>query len=156
MNRSDQDDAGETIPQETGDAEPATTDPAPYVAKLVATPDEAEIQVAEIRVGSPFREDPKGVAAASAAPVPQTPVSYADFGPFLYTAMGASSAAVVVLLFAAAGAFWFPTGGALVAILGTVLSIIGLFSTRKFRYAAIAMLPLHMTLFFVSYARSLG
>ena len=82
--------------------------------------------------------------------------AYGQFGPFLYTAMGASAAAVVVLLFAIAGAWWFPVGGALVAVLGTTLSILGLFSTRRFRYAALAALPLHMLLFFFSYARTLA
>ncbi|MDV6029767.1 MAG: hypothetical protein F9B45_06595 [Phycisphaera sp. RhM] len=69
--------------------------------------------------------------------------------------MGASSAAVVVLVFAALGTWWFPAGGALVAVLGTVLSIVGLFSRRRFRYAAIGTLPLHMVLFVLSYARSM-
>lgn len=151
-------------------------DEQPFVAKLVSasesansgmeaadsTVDGVNAEQPEIRVGSPFRIDPEDLDQidSSATPgqvgagVPEA--AYADFGPFLYTAMGASAAAVVVLLFAAAGAWWFPTGGALVAILGTVLSIIGVFSTRRFRYAAIATLPLHMVLFFVSYARSLS
>ena len=49
-----------------------------------------------------------------------------------------------------------PSRSSVVAVLGTVLSIIGLFSRRRYRYAAIGALPLHMLLFFLSYARSLA
>lgn len=167
MNRSDHDDRdnGESDVQATD--QPTSPD-APFVAKLVSPTDDAAPAAAAgrsaasdevVRVGSPFRTDPTEIRSAP-LPVFTAPASgeaaYADFGPFLYTAMGASTAAVLVLFFASAGAWWFPTGGALVAVLGTVLSIVGLFSTRRFRYAAIAVLPLHMVLFFFSYVRSLG
>ncbi len=112
-----------------------------------------------VRTGSPFRVDPPDVQTPSAA----TPVltlsgeaAYGEFGPFLYTAMGASAAAVVVLVFAGLGAWWFPPGGALVAVLGAILSIVGLFSKRRFRYAALGTLPLHMGLFLLSYTRALS
>ncbi|MCO8121439.1 hypothetical protein NHH03_06800 [Stieleria sp. TO1_6] len=150
-----------------GSDAPVTETPAtdaPFVAKLVDTdasgPTGDEVSAeAEIRSGSPFRIDPPNLvepelpdtAAADAIGAP-----YGDFGPFLYTAMGASTAAVIVLLFAALGTWWFPIGGALVAALGIVLSIIGLFSPRRFRYAAIATLAIHMTLFCFSYVRSMA
>jgi len=81
---------------------------------------------------------------------------YADYGPFLYTSMGAAVSAVMVLLFATAGAVWFPAGGAIVAILGILLSITGLFAARRFRWAAIACLPLHVGLFVFSYVKTLA
>ena len=76
-----------------------------------STVDGVDTQQPEIRVGSPFRIDPEDLDQIDSAATPgQTgtgvpEAAYADFGPFLYTAMGASAAAVVVLLFAAAGAW---------------------------------------------------
>jgi hypothetical protein len=179
MNPSDKQDVAQTEK-----ADVAATADAPFVAKLVTpaprsedltpagggaltagvdSPTDGGSQTAggddSIRVGSPFRKDPPNMRAAP-IPVSAPPLSgeaaYGEFGPFRYTTMGASTAAVAVLLFAAIGAWWFPIGGALVAVLGTVLSIVGLFSTKRFRLAAIAMLPLHISLFFLSYARSLA
>lgn len=111
-----------------------------------------------IRIGSPFRQDPSDLPAAADASIglASGEAAYGEFGPFQYTAMGAATAAVVVLGFAALGAVWFPPGGALVAVLGTVLSITGLFATKRFRYAASATLPLHMGLFVLCYSRSLA
>lgn len=152
MNRPEHDDVESTDNGVQPTTEPAT-ESAPFVAKMIVP------SVDEVHVGSPFRQDPEDLPAESPAGVIFTAsgeAAYGEFGPFLYTAMGASSAAVVVLFFAAAGAFWFPTGGALVAVLGTVLSIVGLFAAKRFRYAAFATLPMHMTLFFLSYVRSLG
>lgn len=113
-----------------------------------------------IRVGSPFREDPpdlmperRGGVSAGGQPVE---AAYADYGPFLYTAMGASVSAVIVLFFDAAGVLWFPPGGALVAILGTILSLVGLFSVRRFRWTALAVLPAHVGLFVLSYFRTIS
>lgn len=161
MNRPEQDGEPDQVgSSETENADRRSTGQAPFVAELISPGESIDGVAEEVRIGSPFREDPADLPAGGPDLPPPTPAAieaaYADFGPFLYTAMGASAAAVVVFLFAAAGAWWFPTGGALVAILGTVLSIVGLFSTRRYRYAAIAMLPLHMALFFLSYARSLG
>ena len=161
MNRSDS-----HVPSETEKADPPVTGEAPFVAKLVRTatdgdpdPPSNESSGDPIRVGSPFHEDPADLPPAgspSFIPMASGEAAYGEFGPFIYTAMGASAAAVLVLLFAAIGAWWFPTGGALVAVLGTVLSVVGLFSTKRYRYAAMATLPMHMGLFFLSYARSLG
>ena len=166
MNQSDNEDALEI--EKANDA--ATAD-APFVAKLVTPESRSDdfVQVggdapAEgvdglIHVGSPFRSDPAELPASIvtvSVPSLSGEAAYGEFGPFRYTAMGASTAAVAVLLFAAIGAWWFPTGGALVAVLGTVLSIVGLFSTKRFRLAAFAMLPLHVSLFFLSYVRSLA
>ena len=134
----------------------------PFVAKLVADgtpspPPAEQTNVAGVRVGSPFRKDPADLGPESPAVTTPQPIeaAYADYGPFLYTAMGASVAAVIVLIFDAAGSLWFPAGGAVVAVLGTVLSIIGLFSLKRFRWAALAAFPAHIALFFFSYARSL-
>ena len=159
----------------TEKADVAATADAPFVAKLV-TPaartddlspagentagETPSILAADpsIRVGSPFRQDPDHLPSATvplSLPGHSGEAAYSEFGAFRYTAIGASSAAVTVLLFAAVGAWWFPAGGALVAVLGTVLSIVGLFSTKRFRIVAIAALPLHISLFFLSYARSL-
>lgn len=118
------------------------------MAKLVVEPTEESGQEA-IRVGSPFRD------ASVVKPARAAEAAYADYGPFLYIAMGASVAAAIVLIFAAAGSWWFPPGGALVATLGVILSIVGIFSTRRYRLAAIALLPMHMGLFVLSYTRSL-
>ncbi|MCS7467233.1 hypothetical protein NZK35_11320 [Stieleria sp. ICT_E10.1] len=163
MNRTDDASPLNDPPGSTENADPSVTGDAPFVAKLVepkATDGAAASLASEtpVRIGSPFRVDPADLATPS-EPAEKLTLSgeaaYGEYGPFLYTAMGASSAAVVVLVFAALGTWWFPAGGALVAVLGTVLSIIGLFSRRRFRYAAIGTLPLHMVLFVLSYARSL-
>ncbi|OYP28228.1 hypothetical protein [Rhodopirellula sp. MGV] len=134
----------------------------PFVAKLISTGQNPGAAAAEsdteteptIRVGSPFRVDPPPqrqvvVQQASGEAV------YADYGPFLYTSMGAASAAIVVLAFAILGYFWFPAGGALVTMLGTLLSLVGVFSEKRFRLAAITALPLHAGLFFLCYMRAL-
>lgn len=161
MNRTDSDERRQSDEPNHDSAEQG-----PFVAKLVESTDAGDAHNpdnAPIRIGSPFRQDPTDLPPpdqvtddVAVAYRHSGEAAYGEFGPFLYTAMGASAAAVVVLAFSAAGAWWFPAGGAAVAMLGTTLSIIGLFSTRRYRYAAIAMLPLHMGLFFVSYARSLS
>lgn len=169
MNQSDNQDSLETERTEE-QAEDLTNQDAPFVAKLVA-PASIGDQPAEsptgdlqpssgntIRIGSPFQQDPADLPPADSPKYvgqPSGEAAYGEFGPFRYTAMGAATAAVVVLGFAALGAWWFPAGGALVAVLGTVLSIVGLFSTKRFRYAAIATLPIHMGLFVLSYVRSM-
>lgn len=151
MNRSDND-----LPSETELSDDEAPQPELFIAELVQAGESVDASQPQIRVGSPFRGNPTDGDLPIAVPVTEIEAAYGDYGPFLYTAMGASGAAVAVLLFAALGAWWFPTGGALVAVLGTILSIVGLFSTKKFRYAAITMLPLHMGLFFLSYIRSLS
>jgi hypothetical protein len=145
-------DAASTVPQ------PAEPQPETSTTVGDASPKpaaETREDTAPPRVGSPFRVDPPGVPNVAPDPASIEAV-YADYGPFLYTSMGAAVSAVMVLLFAAAGAVWFPAGGAIVAILGTVLSITGLFAARRFRWAALACLPLHLGLFFFSYVKTLA
>ena len=119
----------------------------PIQASLVDTIDQAS----PIRVGSPFAVDPidplAGLPAKKIEP-------FLDVGPIRYTAMGAVAASLMVVGFAAAAAWWFPTGGALIAALGCVLSIFGLYST--YRFTSVGLLAIHLGLFVVSYGRSLG
>lgn len=108
---------------------------------------EAEIQ-AEIRVGSPFATDPF-------AHDPERPVeNLYDIGPMKYTALGAVSASVMVVGFAAAAAYFFPLGGTLIAALGCGLSIFGMYSS--YRRAATGLLAIHVGLFVLSYGRTWG
>ena len=135
-----------------------------------------------IRTGSPFATDPPPTSPPSAAPPPEarpsgSPLSdsplpdgdqpivarYAtgssaneildDPGPLRYTALGALTASLIVILFAAVGTWWFPAGGALIAALGCLLAIFGLFSTYRIRSAM--LIVIHLALFVVSYSRSL-
>jgi hypothetical protein len=117
----------------------------PVLATLV----EPDADLAEIvRVGSPFAGDPRPL-------VIDPPIEVViDGGPLRYTAMSAVAAAAMVLGFAAAAAWWFPAGGTMIAALGCVLSIFGLYST--YRYSAGCLLLLHLALFIVSYGRSIG
>ena len=125
---------------ETGESEPIQ-------ASLVQTTDDSM----PIRVGSPFAVDPidplAGIQAKRIEP-------FLDVGPIRYTAMGAVAASVMVLGFAGVAAWWFPAGGALIAALGCVLSIFGLYST--YRLPSSALLAIHLYLFVLSYVRSLG
>lgn len=114
----------------------------PITAKLADTIDESPV-----RVGSPFATDP---FETHATPIEQI----YDVGPLRYTAMGAVAAAAVVLFFALVGFWWFPAGGAMIAALGCMLSIFGLYST--FRYTSAGLLTVHLALFVMSYGRSLG
>ncbi|MGI9470220.1 MAG: hypothetical protein ACR2NZ_01725 [Rubripirellula sp.] len=115
----------------------------PITAKLVDDIDESPL-----RVGSPFAVDP--LEHHEDVPIEQI----YDVGPLRYTAMGAVAAAVLVLFFASIGVWWFPAGGAMIAALGCMLSIFGLYST--FRYTAAGLLAVHLCLFVFSYGRSLG
>lgn len=110
--------------------------------------DSPQDEIAEVRVGSPFAVDPN-VAAAKRPIEP-----FYDVGPIRYTAMGAVAASTMVLAFAGISAWWFPSGGALVAALGCVLSIFGMYSV--FRKTSVSLLALHLFLFVVSYGRSIG
>ena len=135
----------------------------PYIAKVVQDVDEDQavgestesVAGEALRVGSPFRQ---GTARAMVGSVQVKPIeaAYAEFGPYRYTSMGASSAAVMLLCFAAAGSIWYPIGGAIVAAQGTILAIAGLFATKRFRIAAIVALSAHIGLFLFICIRSLG
>ncbi|QDT07261.1 hypothetical protein K227x_56880 [Rubripirellula lacrimiformis] len=98
-----------------------------------------------IRVGSPFAGDP----------VPLHPVvqPVVDVSPIRYTAMGAVAASVMVVGFATAAFWWFPAGGIVVAALGCVLSIFGIFSS--YRLAAMGLLAIHLFLFVANYGQVL-
>lgn len=106
-----------------------------------------------IRVGSPFAVDPNPIAGTSIRLRRVKPEAFYDVGPLRYTAMGAVSAAVLVLGFAAAAAWWFPGGGTIIAALGCALSIFGLYSNRKL--VASGCLVLHLMLFMISYSRAI-
>ncbi len=162
QNASDrpQDDRSESASSKTvmsGDANPLgvnrpitgkeTVQSEPIQASLVETIDEAP----PIRVGSPFAIDP--IDPLAGLPVKKIE-PFLDVGPIRYTAMGAVAASFMVLGFATAAAWWFPAGGALIAALGCVLSIFGLYST--YRFTSAALLAVHLCLFVVSYGQSLG
>ncbi|MFK8113507.1 MAG: hypothetical protein AB8B91_14980 [Rubripirellula sp.] len=107
----------------------------------VATETEGET----IRIGSPFAADPFQLQPVE--------VLY-DVGPIRYTAMGAVAASVMVIAFALAAAFWFPSGGTLISALGCALSIFGLYS--NYRYVAAGLLATHLGIFTYSYIQTLG
>ena len=115
----------------------------PIIAKLVDTNDETPV-----RVGSPFAIDP--ITTEPAKPIEVL----LDVGPIRYTAMGAVAASIMVLTLAAAAAWWFPAGGALIAALGCVLSIFGMYST--YRVTSAGLLAVHLFLFVLCYGRSLS
>jgi hypothetical protein len=106
-----------------------------------------------IRVGSPFAVDPSPIAGTSIQRRRVRPEALYDVGPLRYTALGAVSAALLVLGFAAAAAWWFPGGGTIIAALGCALSIFGLYSNRKI--TASGCLVLHLLLFMISYSRAI-
>ena len=102
-----------------------------------------------IRYGSPFAVDPYWDE-----PIQVEPELFLDVGPLRYTAMGAVAASGMVVLFASASAYWFPGGGTLVAGLGGLLAIFGLFS--HYRFHALGCLIVHLLLFMTSYTRALS
>ncbi len=100
-----------------------------------------------IRVGSPFASEPNAPERRS-----KRIEAFYDVGPIRYTAMGSVGASVMVLGFAAAGAWWFPVGGVLIAALGCGLSLFGMASV--YRISSITLLLIHLGLFLFSYSRS--
>lgn len=120
----------------------------PIMATLVAS-DDGE----EIRIGSPFAQDPDDLPVVSTVSTPRKPEIVYDVGPLKYTAIGSVAAAVMTLAFGAAAAWWFPGGGTLIAGLGCMLSIFGLYSPHKI-YASIC-LAMHLTLFLASYTHAI-
>ena len=126
----------------SSDAEEVAPDE-PMTARLADAVDEASI-----RVGSPFAIDP--ITSEPAKPIEV----FLDVGPIRYTAMGAVAASIMVLAFAAAATWWFPAGGTLIASLGCVLSIFGLYST--YRMTSAGLLAIHLCLFVLCYGRSLS
>lgn len=124
----------------------------PGIPSGVKTLTDGDDQPIGVRVGSPFTE---GTAVPPPPLVPTHSVeSVYDAGPLRYTAMGAVIAAAMVLFFAVTAAWWFPPGGTLIAALGCVLAIMGMFS--HFRKISAAVLVFHVVLFLASYSRSLA
>lgn len=114
--------------------------------------DEAEPQET-IRIGSPFAVDPVPVAPTVQTPAMSVEAIY-DVGPLRYTALGAVTASVLVMGFAIGATIWFPAGGTLVAALGCLLSIFGLYSPIPMRSAG--CLVIHAVLFMLCYSRSIA
>jgi hypothetical protein len=104
--------------------------------------------VASVRIGSPFAVDPFTHDPARAIE------AFYDVGPLKYTAMGAVSASLMVVGFAAAATYFFPIGGTMIAALGCVLSIFGMYSS--YRLTAAGLLAIHLCLFVLSYGRTLS
>ncbi len=104
----------------------------------------------ETAEGSPFAAAGSPTAAVAIEPPIE---ALMDVGPLRYTAMGAVAASAMVLLFAATASWWFPTGGTMIAALGSVLSILGLYS--PYRFTASVLLGLHLCLFLFSYTQLL-
>lgn len=75
-------------------------------------------------------------------------------GAMKYTAKGSVAASLMVVFFAAAAVYWFPTGGVLVAALGSGLAVGGLFS--DYRLPSACLLLVHLGLFFACYGASMG
>ena len=75
-------------------------------------------------------------------------------GPLRYMALGAVAAAIIVLLFGVPAMWWFPPGGTLIASLGCLLSIFGMYSPSPKRAAG--LLAIHIVLFVICYARVLA
>ena len=134
---------GDVADSNLGKTNDATEVPSAINAELIDSGGESVI-----RVGSPFAVDPFAPDRI------KTIEPFYDVGPIRYTAMGAVAASIMVVGFALAAALWFPAGGALIAALGCVLSIFGLYSA--FRITSSGLLAVHLSLFVLSYIRSLG
>ena len=100
-----------------------------------------------IRVGSPFAVDPLPPLLDS-KPIE----AFYDVGAIRYTAMGAVAASAMVLAFGAAAAWWFPSGGVLIAALGCALSLFGMASA--YRFTAVGLLAANLGMFLYSYVRT--
>mgnify|MGYP003675123996 CR=1 FL=1 len=118
----------------------------PHAVRSKANLSSLSEQDSAIRMGSPFAREPEP---------PEQPARAEDVffqaTPLRYTSIGAVAAATLVVLFALGGTIWFPTGGTLVAGLGCLLSILGLYSHQ--RVAAASLLAIHLVLFVASYSR---
>lgn len=97
----------------------------------------------QVRIGSPFAVDPFEFDPSRAIE------AFYDVGPLKYTAMGAVAASALVLCFGLVAAYVFPAGGTMIAALGCVLSIFGMYSS--YRLTAAALLAVHLGLFVVCY-----
>lgn len=75
-------------------------------------------------------------------------------GVMKYTAKGSATASLMVVFFASAAAWWFPTGGVLIAGLGCGLAVGGMFS--DYRLPSAGLLLVHLGLFFASYSMAIN
>ncbi len=123
-----------------------TMDQESSIPITTATPSRPDLS---IRVGSPFAVDPVPLERV-AKPIE----SFYDVGPIRYTAMGAVTAAIMVIGFGAAAVAWFPAGGVLIAALGCGLSLFAMASV--YRKTAIALLLIHLGIFVLSYVRTIS
>lgn len=146
----------EPVPGESAEVADSGTDQATDEATPPAvTIKSAALAIGPVRVGSPFAP-----GTASGPQIKSSPavvaVSLAELNALMYLAMGATAAAVMVLVFAIIGTFLFPVGGLMVAALGVVLAVLGIFSKQKrYQWTAASMLPLHLTAAGVCYFRAL-
>lgn len=115
----------------------------------------AALAIGPVRVGSPFAPGTASAPSIKSSPTVSA-VSLAELNALMYLAMGATAAAVLVLLFAILGTILFPVGGLMVATLGVVLAVLGIFSKQKrYQWTAASMIPLHITAAGVCYFRAL-
>jgi len=136
---------GESLPTNENAADDGVADDGVLVSSVTGA----------IRVGSPFAVDPPEIEPmlAAATRVYSGPSLY-DLGPLRYTAMGSVAAAALVVGFGAAAAWWFPSGGTIIATLGCGLALFGMVSV--YRFTSSFLLLVHLSLFVLSFFRSVS
>lgn len=110
----------------------------------------------EYRKGSPFRGDPfdeplEDLVEADASAVTKVP-EILDVGVMRSTASGAAIASLIILVFAAASAWTFPSGGIAVSALGCLMAVVGM--TSPMSKTSIGCLLLHVSLFAVCFVKT--
>lgn len=100
------------------------------------------------RVGSPFAVDPPAVKQRRSV---KPAATAAELGSWQITAGGAVLAAVMLVFFAAASAWYFPAGTAMTAALGGVMSLLGLSSL--YPRLSFGLLVTHLALFLLAFAQ---
>lgn len=107
-----------------------------------------------IRIGSPFKVDPpQSIEVAGQSIIDASLEIDSDATPMRYVAMGSVAASVMVLAFAMAAVEWFPVGGAMIAGLGCLLSVFGLYSPHRLKSAA--LLVVHAAIFLFCYSQTM-
>ncbi|MEM9587749.1 MAG: hypothetical protein AAGA03_10760 [Planctomycetota bacterium] len=124
----------------------------------------ASASTAAIRVGSPFAlvfDEATAKSHGFAPPadtirkvLSESDVRLYEAAGILYPAMGATIASAMVLTFATLSVWLFPGGGLMVAGLGSVLGICGLFS--KYRWTSAGLILANLTCFLFCFAQTLG
>lgn len=150
-----EDEQSNVVPSPTStddaDSQQATKSPIPEVAFADdSSSPQMMVDGEMVRCGSPFAPG----SVESVLPTPASIESLHDVGSIKYMALGAVTAAVMVLLFDSVAAWWFPAGGLLIAGLGCGLSLFGMIS--KYRVAAAGLLIAHAVLLLMSYQRILA